>query len=511
LVQLSSLDGNSGFRLDGVTTADYSGNSVSAAGDINGDGVDDLIIGSFGADPNGNRSGSVHVILGRRTGGFASAIDLSSLDGSNGFRLDGAAAGDEAGYSVAAAGDINGDGVDDLIIGARGVDLNGNNSGSAYLVFGRSTSGFEPVISLSALDGSSGFRVDGVAAGDASGLAVSAAGDINHDGIDDLMIGAWGTDTTASNAGSSYVVFGRSASGFNSAISLSSLNGSNGFRLDGVGSFDRAGVAVAAAGDINGDGIDDLTIGAYGTNQNGIDSGSTYVVFGRGKAGFSSAINLSSLNGSTGFRLDGVAPRDYSGQSVSGAGDINGDGVDDLLIGALGADPNGERSGSSYVVFGRSTGAFASVIGLSSLDGSTGFRLDGIATDDDSGRCVSGAGDVNGDGVDDLIIGAFRADPNGSYSGSSYVVFGRTSAFASAINLSSLDGSTGFRLEGAAEGDQSGRSVSAAGDVNHDGVDDLIIGAYRADPNGNLSGSSYVLFGRGKVIFSDGFEDGDQN
>ena len=150
---------------------------------------------------------------------------------------------------------------------------------------------------------------------------------------------------------------------------------------------------------------------------------------------------------------------------------------------------------SSYVVFGRAAG-FASTINLSTLDGSTGFRLDGVAAYDQSGRSVARAGDVNGDGFDDLIVGAFGADPNGGQSGSSYVVFGRASGFASTINLSTLNGSTGFRLDGVAANDSSGFSVSSAGDVNGDGFDDLIVGARFAGPNGNPSaGSSYVIFG----------------
>ena len=126
--------------------------------------------------------------------------------------------------------------------------------------------------------------------------------------------------------------------------------------------------------------------------------------------------------------------------------------------------------------------AFASTVNLSDLNGTTGFRLDGEAANDQSGRSVSSAGDINGDGYDDLIIGAFAADPNGSNSGSSYVVFGTGSAFAATVNLSTLDGTNGFRLDGLAAADLSGYSVSSAGDINGDGYDDLIIGAIGADP-----------------------------
>ncbi len=484
VVELSGLDGNTGFKLSGVDFLDRSGSSVSGAGDVNGDGIDDLIVGAFQSSPNGRYSGASYVVFGSPAG-FVPNLNLSGLTGANGFKLSGVESYDYSGWSVSGAGDINGDGIDDLIVGAVGVDPNGSGSGASYVVFG-SRGGFPANLNLSSLTGTNGFKLSGVEANDDSGRSVSAAGDINGDGIDDLIVGAYGARPNGAHSGASYVVFGN-REGFAANVNLSSLTGINGFKLSGVAADDTSGISVSGVGDINGDGIDDLIVGASGSDPNGLSSGASYVVFGS-RAGFAADVNLSSLTGANGFKLSGVAAFDSSGFSVSGAGDINGDGIDDLIVGALGADANG--SGASYVVFGSRAG-FAANVNLSSLTGANGLKLSGVAAFDSSGASVSGAGDINGDGIDDLIVGAPSASPNGVGSGASYVVFGSRAGFAADVNLSSLTGANGFKLNGAAERNYAGRSVSGAGDLNGDGIDDLIVGA-----PGNSLGSSYVVFGR---------------
>ena len=420
--------------------------------------------------------------------GFPAAIDLSTLDGTNGFRLQGIDVSDRSGVSVSDAGDVNGDGFDDLIIGAVYAAPGGDAlAGESYVVFG-AAGGFAPTLDLASLDGTNGFRLDGIDSVDVSGYSVSGAGDINGDGFDDVIVGAAGSNGFT---GESYVVFG-AAGGFAPALDLASLNGSNGFRLDGVDADDYSGVSVSSAGDVNGDGFDDLIIGARQADPGGNgEAGESYVVFGAA-GGFAASFDLSTLDGTNGFRLDGIDASDRSGVSVSDAGDVNGDGFDDIIIGAYKASPGGE----AYVVFG-AAGGFAANIDLSTLDGTNGFRLDGIDPVDDAGWSVSGAGDFNGDGFDDVIIGAVRGDPNGNETaGESYVVFGAAGGFDPAIDLATLDGTNGFRLDGIDIGDRVGRSVSGAGDVNGDGFDDLIVSAFLADKGsiGN-AGESYVIFG----------------
>ncbi len=488
-INLASLDGSNGFRLDGVE-GDLSGRSVSNAGDVNGDGFDDVIVGAPFAITNGISFGSSYVVFGKASG-FSATMELSSLDGSNGFRLDGATAYGHSGRSVSNAGDVNGDGFDDVIVGAYRADPNGSFSGSSYVVFGKA-SGFSATMELSSLDGSNGFRMDGVSEGDASGWSVNNAGDVNGDGFDDVIVGASYAEPNGHSSGSSYVVFGK-ASGFDATINLSDLDGGNGFSLVGA-AYESSGRSVSSAGDMNGDGFDDLIIGAPNADMYGGFTGSSYVVFGKA-SGFDATINLPDLDGSNGFRLDGVTAFDHTGNSVSNAGDVNGDGFDDVIVGASYANEAGTNSGLSYVVFGKTSG-FGATMELSSLDGSNGFRLNGGVPSERSGYSVSSAGDVNGDGFDDVIIGVPFANHYGFDTGSSYVVFGKASGFSATMDLSSLDGKNGFRLDGEVALDHLGHSVSSAGDVNGDGFDDLIAGADEADSNGNRSGSSYVIFGR---------------
>ncbi|UCF34760.1 MAG: FG-GAP repeat protein [Phycisphaerales bacterium] len=488
-LDLADLDGANGFVIYGIGDNDFSGWSVSSAGDINHDAIDDVIIGAYGAD---GYAGEGYVVFGSANP-WTEDLDLAILDGTNGFVLNGVDFGDWLGYSVSSAGDVNNDGIDDVIIGAPYADFNGYiYAGRSYVVFGRS-SPWPAEFELSSLNGTNGCVLNGYA-NDFSGYSVTSAGDVNNDGIDDVIIGApYASPHGQNNAGRSYVVFG-SPSAWPEYLNLYTLDGTNGFVLNGVHAYDWSGYSVSSAGDVNNDGIDDVIIGAPYADP----SGCSYVVFGRSDP-WPTEVELSALNGFGGFVLNGVDVGGRLGYSVSSAGDVNNDGIDDVTIGAPFATFSGHNgTGRSYVVFG-SPSTWPEAFNLSSLDGSNGFVLNGVDANDRSGWSLSTTGDVNGDGIDDFIIGAPLADLSGyDTAGESYVVFGGSDPWPAEFELSSLNGANGLTISGIDVADFSGNSVSWAGDVNNDGLDDLIIGAFGGSDIGAVedAGESYVIFGR---------------
>jgi len=516
-LSLGALNGTNGFRLDGISDGNQTGTSVASAGDVNKDGIADLIIGAPGTAPGGNQAaGSAYVVFGK-TGTWGASFALSSLNGANGFRLDGTAAGNQTGASVASAGDVNRDGFADLIFGAAFADRPaGENAGAAYVVFGKDT-GWTPAVGLGNV---SGFTISGVEAQSNLGVSVASAGDVNGDGYADVIVGApYVTVAGLINVGRSYVVFGKAS--WTSQPDLSALDGSNGFRVTGVAASDRSGASVGSAGDVNGDGFADIIIGADGADPGGNPSaGSSYVLFGLA-SGWTGSLALGSLNGVNGFRLDGVVPQDAAGLSVAAAGDVNGDGYGDLFIGARLANPAGRPiAGSGFVVYGRA-GGFPAALPLASLDGSNGFRIDGVARGDLAGYGVASAADLNGDGFGDLIIGAPFAGPiigspfgdpgDNRGAGSAYVIFGRASGAIERLGTAAAERLVGGEFNDSLAGLGGNDSLrSGAGDDTLDGGegnDQLVAGA----GNDSLVGGTGTdqLFGEGGQDTLDGGDGAD--
>jgi hypothetical protein len=399
--------GAGGFVLDGEGMMAMSGHSVSGAGDVNGDGLADVVVGAPGAGGL-TAEGRAYVVFGKEGTARVSLVDVMS--GLGGFAMDGEDQLHGAGSSVSGAGDVNGDGRPDVVVGAPGGDR-------AYVVFGKADTDRLALADVAA--GVGGFVLNGEALGGRTGGAVSGAGDVNADGLADVIVGAPNVHANGTGSGRSYVVFGKQDT---DQVSLADVTqGIAGFALDGETSYDAAGRSVSGAGDVNGDGLADVIVGASGADANGYFSGRAYVVFGKADT---EQVSLADVTqGIGGFAMDGEEGENEAGWSVSGAGDVNGDGLADVVVGAYGVQPSGSAAGRTYVVFGKADTERVALVDVA--QGLGGFVVDGEGVQDQSGSSVSGAGDVNGDGIADLVVGAHRADPNGlEDSGRTYVVFG---------------------------------------------------------------------------------------
>jgi len=468
---------------DDISGDEYSGYSV-AAGDVNGDGIPDLIIGAHFGSSNANSSGSTFVVFGSRLG-FPDPLPLSTLNGTNGFRIDGTTALMYAGSAVA-TGDVNGDGIADIIIGANNATVGANAiAGKTFVVFGR-TSWARSSYTLDnngvsgVIDGTHGIELDGAAANSYSGWSV-ATGDVNGDGYADVVIGAKGAAPHGANSGSTYVVFGNTTLGSTIPTVASGTvtfvaNPSNGLTitLNGQAWTFTTGAPGAnktvikgtlaltltqLASDLNASATSTISVATYSASATVLTVtyktagviGNTYTLNKgtagsavsaatlTGGAGTPYTLNAAFLNGTNGVQFDGAAASNFSGYSV-GTGDVNGDGYADVIIGAYGATVGANvNAGKTYVVFGKS-GVWASPTALSGLNGTTGVEFDGASANDESGFSVA-AGDINGDGYADVIIGAFDASPGGVVrAGSTYVVFGSATGGVPVTTITTVNG-----------------------------------------------------------------------
>ena len=474
--------GQGGFRIVGEAAFNGVGLSVSGAGDVNGDGLDDLLVGA---------SGAAYVVFGRAGGAEVNLDDLASGASSQGFKIVGDAE-DSIGVSVSGAGDVNGDGLDDLLVGAPSDDAGGAYVGAAYVVFGQAGSAEVNLDDVAAGTSSQGFKITGEGGsefGDGVGLSVSGAGDVNGDGLDDLLVSASNSDAGGVLSGAAYVVFGQEGG---AEVNLDDVAaGTGGFKIVGEAEGDIAGDSVSGAGDVNGDGRPDFLIGAPGAGA-GAGPGAAYVVFGQEEG---AEVNLDDVAaGIGGFKIVGEAEDFGAGDSVSAAGDVNGDGLADVLVGAPFNDAGGEDAGAAYVVFGQVGGAEVNLDDVAAGTSSQGFKIVGEAEVefDQTGWSVSGVGDLNGDGLDDLLVGTNRY----SGPGAAYVVFGKEGgAEVNLDDLASGASSQGFKIVGETEGDAAGYSVSGAGDVNGDGLADLLLSAPNNSASDEYAGAAYVVYG----------------
>ncbi|MFT4979518.1 MAG: hypothetical protein ACI8S6_005429 [Myxococcota bacterium] len=374
-------------KITGAAAGDYAGIHVDGGSDYDGDGTPDVVIGAqFVYDGGGAQVGAAYVVYGP-----VSDMSLSSAD----VTLLGVGDGDQAGRVVAMSGDVDGDGIGDVLVGARNNDASYTNAGVAYLVHGATTSGV--------LD-TAGVALLGAAAQDGAGYSLSRGGDIDADGLADVLVGAYRADDgTVLNVGVSYVLLGGGAlSGLTAGDSLSLASAD--VSVFGATEKEQAGSSLGPAGDVDGDGYDDILIGTQYYDSSKADNvGIAYLMLG----GLSGSVSVTDAAAS----FVGLTAEDAAGRSVATAGDQNGDGLSDLLIGAKEVDDGATDAGAAYLFLGPATGALT----MAQANGAfIGDRASGQA-----GTAVAAGGDVNADGRPDMLIGGSGAD-----GGHAYVILG---------------------------------------------------------------------------------------
>ncbi len=437
--------------LQGAAASDRFGWALASAGDASGDGVADLLVGAPYADGGGSSSGAAYLFAGGSTltGTLATTSATASITG--------ASAGDEAGYAVGGGGDLDADGLDDFVVGARYDDGGGRDAGSAAVFLG-GTSGSLSYDSADAI-------LDGENDGDQAGAAVAVVGDVDGDGYADVLIGAPANDRNGTDAGAAYVVLGSAAW---TDLDLSAAD----FILEGVAAGDAAGWSVGGGGDVDRDGLADIMVGAPAEDTGGSGAGMAYLIFGD---------ELSDGDLDEFYDMPGDSSSDAAGCAVAIPGDVNSvGGLDDIFIGAYTAGT--AQNGAVYFVRG-STSSFPSDLGSANavISGASSDRL---------GYAVTGI-ELAGDTLHSLVAGAYGNTDAGSSAGAVFLFDAATMSGEGAFDTGDAWG----QIVASAASSYLGFSV-AADDFDGDGWEDVAAGAYGATGGASASGEVIVVMGR---------------
>ncbi len=366
-------------QIEGTDAADLAGASMAGDVDLDDDGAPDLVVGVPGYHPFGLTAGAVAIFSGPVSGDLVATDADAFLEAEDSF--------DEAGTDVAAGGDVDGDGIADLLVGAPGDGDGGTSAGAVYLLHGPVTASGDLGVADAKIKGDSDYQYLSTATG---------PGDVDGDGVDDVVVAATGDDGGGASAGAVFLLLGPVSTGYTSAMDEATWLG------EGDNAY--AGEALAPAGDMDGDGNADVLVGSYGY---GGFMGAAYVVVGNMPTG-SLAGSFAKLVGSTGT--------DLAGSSVAGGGDVDGDGVLDVVVGASGHDTSVVSAGAAYLAFGPLSGTIELAASPQAIVGTEENEFVGWS--------VAIPGDLDADGIDDVLVGAEGLDDAATDAGGVYLFLG---------------------------------------------------------------------------------------
>lgn len=403
--KLSDTSGNLNANLN---NGDQFGAALANLGDLNADGLPELAAGSPYDDEAGSDRGAVRVLFLDTTGQVQNRVKLTQgLNGFTGSLQD----NDHFGSAVAAIGDLDGDGIPDMAVGAPGDDDNGSNRGAVWIVFLNADGSVHYQQKISDL---SGGLAPGLKDNDQFGEAVASAGDLNGDGIPDLVVGSSGCDDGGTDRGAVYILFMNRDGTVQSQQKVSATTGNFTGPLHDSDHFGRA---VTGIGDLDGDSIPDIVVGASGDDTGGSNRGAVWVLFMQRDGTVKAEQKISQLDGQFDQLLnDG----DSFGSALADVGDLNGNGHDELAVGANHNGDGGPARGAVYVLFLKTTGE---VISSSRISQNAGNFPDTLSDGEQFGDAVTGLGDLDGDGNLDMSVGANLDDDGGTDRGAVWVLF----------------------------------------------------------------------------------------
>ncbi len=381
----------------------YFGSSIANIGDLNGDGISDIAVGAEYDDGDGASSGAIHVMFMNSNGSVSSTIEINN-NTANGPVLND---DDRFGSSIANIGDLNGDDISDIAVGAYADDVGGTNSGDIHVMFMNSNGSVSRTIKINNNTANGPVLNDD----DGFGRSIANIGDLNADGISDIAVGAYADDAGGTARGAIHVMFMNSNGSVSNTIEINN-NTANGPALNDGDIFGRS---IANIGDLNGDGTFDIAVGASGDDAGGPNRGAIHVLFMNSNGSVSSTIEINN-NTANGPVLNDA---DYFGISIANIGDLNGDSISDIAVGAHYDDAGGAYRGTIHVMLMNSNGTVSNTIEINN-NTANGPVLNDY---DNFGISIANIGDLNNDGTLDIAVGADYDDAGGTNRGAIHVLF----------------------------------------------------------------------------------------